>query len=143
MNAIYWLGLFIILLVIEIISLGLTTIWFSAGALVAFVAAMAGTGAGIQWVLFLTISIVLLVVTRPLAMRFLNKDRAKTNAQSLVGEHATVVEEVFNLQGQGKVIVNGMEWTARTVDDGERIATGEVVTILSISGVKLIVQKLQ
>ena len=141
MNPILWLILLIILLVIEAISLELTTIWFAGGALAAFIAALAGADVVVQVVLFLAVSIVLLVFTRPVAMRYLNRNKTPTNAESLIGEQAVVTQTINNLMGRGVVLVNGMEWTARSQENSEMIEKDTIVRILRIDGVKLIVER--
>ncbi len=134
-----WLAALIILLIVEVITLGLTTIWFAGGALIALVAALCGAPFWLQITLFIIVSVVLLVVTRPIAMRYWNKDRIKTNADSLVGQTALVIEEIDNLKAKGAVSVNGLEWTARTADNTV-IEKDKVVVIKEIQGVKLIVE---
>ena len=141
MNPILWLILLIILLVIEAISLELTTIWFAGGALAAFIAALVGADVVVQVVLFLAVSIVLLVFTRPVAMRYLNRNKTPTNAESLIGEQAIVTQTINNLMGRGVVLVNGMEWTARSQENSEMIEKDTIVRILRIDGVKLIVER--
>lgn len=141
MIALYWLIAFIVLLIIEAITLGLTTIWFAGGALVAAVAAMAGAPLFIQIVLFFAVSLVLLFATRPLAVRYFNKDRVRTNAESLVGTKGIVIEPIDNLKATGLVQVKGQEWSARTAADGVTIEEGAVVTVREICGVKLIVEE--
>ena len=136
---IFWLVLFVVLLVIEIATMGLTTIWFAGGALIASIAAMLGAPLPVQIVLFILVSVVLLIFTRPIATKYFNKGRTRTNAEGLIGQEAVVITEIDNLNGKGRVSVRGQEWTARTEDDSEVIATGEMVTIKAISGVKLIV----
>ena len=86
-------------------------------------------------------SILLLVITRPIAVKFFNTERQKTNAESLIGECAVVTEEVDTLQAKGTVVIRGMEWSAKTDDSDETIDAGEVVVIEGIQGVKLIVRK--
>ena len=137
----FWLIVLVVLVVIELLTMGLTTIWFAGGALVATIAAVFDTPPFIQVILFLLVSVVLLFFTRPLAVRYFNKDRVRTNAESLVGRQAIVISEVDNLQGTGQVNVGGMEWSARTRIDGVRLPAGTVTTILGINGVKLIVEE--
>ena len=72
-------------------------------------------------------------------MRFFNQDREKTNAESLIGKTAVVLERIDNLMGEGKVCVEGQEWTARAVD-GIAIPQDARVEIMDISGVKLLVK---
>lgn len=141
METIFWLVLFVVLLLIEIITMGLTTIWFAGGALVAFVMAYAGAGLPVQIVAFLLVSILLLVLTRPISIRFFNQDRQKTNIDSLIGQKAVVLEKIDTLRGIGRAEVGGMEWSAKTAEAAGEIEAGEVVVIEDIQGVKLIVRK--
>lgn len=141
METIFWLIMFVVLLVIEILTMGLTTVWFAGGALVAFVLAYIGFGLPVQIIVFLLISIGLLVLTRPIAMKFFNQERQKTNAESLIGQKAVVIEKIDTLHGTGRAEVNGMEWSAKTDDADMIIEAEEVVIIEGIQGVKLIVKK--
>lgn len=140
MQMIFWIVLFIILLIIEIATMGLTTVWFAGGALIAFLAAYIGFGMIVQVVLFLAVSIALLVLTRPVAMKFFNQQREKTNAESLIGQKAIVIEEINSIHATGRAVVNGMEWAAKT-EESDVIPVDTVVLIKGIQGVKLIVEK--
>lgn len=140
MEALCWLLLAALFIVIEIISLGLTTIWFAGGAFVAALAGLAGVSLTIQVALFLIVSIILLVLTRPVAVKYLDSKTQKTNSEALIGQKAVVLQTIDNLKTEGQVKVNGMEWTARAKMDEMVIPEGEVVTILEIQGVKLIVE---
>lgn len=140
MEMIFWLIVFVILLVVEIATMALTTVWFAGGALAAFLAAYIGFGVVVQVLVFLIVSILLLVLTRPLAVKFFNQERQKTNAESLIGQKAIVKEEINTLQTTGRVEVNGMEWSAKT-EESEIIEADTIVMIKGIQGVKLIVEK--
>lgn len=140
MAMIFWLVLFVVLLVIEIATMGLTTVWFAGGALVAFLAAYLHLGVVLQIIFFLVVSILLLVLTRPIAVKHFNKEREKTNADSLIGQKAVVKEPINTVQAVGRVVVNGMEWSAKT-EGYDVVEAGEVVLIRGIQGVKLIVEK--
>ena len=137
---IIWLALTAVLLIIEIATLGLTTIWFAAGALFAFFAALLGMNQGIQIGVFVVVSVVLLFFTRPLAVKYLNTKTIKTNTEALVGKTARVIVDINNLKSQGQVVINGLEWTARSSDDTVVFKIGDAVTIVGIEGVKLIVE---
>ena len=141
----FWLIVLIICIGIEIPTMGLTTIWFAGGALVAIFAAIVGAPIWLQAVIFIVVSLLLLFFTRPIAVKYFNKDRVKTNVESMVGRQAMVISEINNLQGIGQVTVSGQEWSARSADERVNIAVGAVVTVVAINGVKLIVreQKLQ
>ena len=138
---IFWLVALVLFILIEIATMGLTTIWFAGGALVAVIASALGLPLVVQVVLFFAVSFVLLYFTRPMAVKYFNKDRVKTNAESLVGRQAIVISEIDNLQGIGQVTVGGMEWSARTAEAGVRLDVGSVVNIIAINGVKLIVEE--
>lgn len=138
---VFWLVVLVALVVIELLTMGLTTVWFAGGALVATVAALFHAPMALQVILFLLVSALLLFFTRPLAVKYFNKDRVRTNAESLVGRQAIVISEIDNLQGIGQVNVGGMEWSARTRTDGEKLPVGAVATVLAIDGVKLIVEE--
>ncbi len=138
---ILWLAALVVLIVVEILTMGLTTIWFAGGALAAVIAAGIGAPLVVQIVLFFAVSFALLYFTRPVAVKYFNKDRIRTNAESLVGKQAIVISEVNNLQGIGQVTVGGMEWSARATDNSVQLPAGSVVDIVAINGVKLIVEE--
>ena len=140
MAGIVWIVILIVMVIIEIITLGLTTIWFAGGALVAFIAGLLGAGIPLQVTLFVVVSLGLLAGTRPFAVKFFNKDRVRTNSESLIGATAIVLEDIDNLHATGQVQVNGLEWMARSADD-TWIGKGKEVLVQEIRGVKLIVKE--
>lgn len=139
MEVITWLIVAAILIVAEIISMGLTTIWFAGGALAAAVVAWLGAHWIVQLLVFAAVSVVLFVFTRPIAVKHFMKNIEKTNVESLIGKEGVVKQDIDNMEARGVVKLNGMEWTARSVD-GTGIAAGNVVVVKEISGVKLIVE---
>ena len=139
METIVWLGIFLVLLVLEIISLGLTTIWFAGGALAAFAAALLGANIIIQAVLFLVISLVLLFVPRPIAVKYFNNNLAKTNVENVIGKTAKVSRQIDNVNSLGEAVLEGETWMARS-ENNEIIAEGTLVTVVAVEGVKLIVR---
>ena len=141
MEPIMWLILLACFLVVEAITVGLTTIWFAGGALIAAIASGLGAGILIQWLLFLIISLVLLIFTRPLAVKYMNKGVPKTNVNSLIGERAVVIQRINNLEQTGQVRINDIEWMARTSSDEVTIPEHAIVTIEDVQGVKLIVKE--
>ncbi len=143
MDMIIWLVLVAVLLGIEAITVGLTTIWFAGGALVGLLAALLGAGPWLQTGLFLAVSFLLLLFTRPAAVRLLNKKTEKTNVDALVGRTAVVQETVDNLAETGVVKINGLEWTARSVQEDVTIPKDAAVRVLEVSGVKLLVEKIK
>lgn len=136
-----WLGLFILLLVIEIITVGLTTIWFAAGALAALAANVLGANLIIQIIIFLAVSVVLLIFTRPWAEKHLNRKRVRTNYEREIGKVIRITEKVNNLDQTGKSVVDGQEWTVRSRNDSDIFEAGTLARVVAVSGVKLIVEK--
>lgn len=140
---VYWLGLFILLMIIELATMGLTTIWFAAGSLAALVLSLFDVALPIQIIVFLAVAVILLIWTRPIAMRYFNQNRTRTNVESMVGKTALVTKTIDNIHSEGKVNLNGMEWSARASRDTDVYQKDEIVQVIEIQGVKLIVEKLQ
>ena len=138
---IVWLVVLIVAIGIEVGTLGLTSIWFAGGALIAVIAAAFSLPIWLQILLFLVVSLLLMVFTRPVAVKYFNKDRVRTNVESMIGRQAIVISEIDNLQGIGQVTVGGQEWSARSEDDKKHMDVGTVVDVVAVSGVKLIVRE--
>ena len=139
MDPFVWLAILAVLLVTEAITTGLTTIWFAGGALVSAVASYLGAGLVTQLILFLGVSLVLLIFTRPVAVKIMNKDVTKTNANSLIGKKAVVIQTIDNLAQTGQVRISDIEWMARSASEDVVIPENTVVIVKEIQGVKLIV----
>ena len=136
---IFWIAMLVILIVVEAVTAQMVTIWFAAGAAGAIVAELLGAQVWLQWVVFVAVSAITLVATRPL-VRKLTKTRVQpTNADRCIGQTAIVVEDIDNIEGKGQVHVNGIVWTARS-SDGSVFKKDERVTVEKIDGVKLIVK---
>ena len=129
-----WAVIIAVLLLIEALTQGLTTIWFAAGGLAAL-----GLDLWIQIGVFAGVSLLMLLLTRPIAVRYLNTKVVHTNADSLIGKEAVVIERIDNIQGTGAARIEGKEWTARSVRPEQTIEAGEIVMVRSIEGVKLMV----
>lgn len=136
---IMWLVLLIIFAVSEAVTVGLTSIWFAAGALAALVAALLGGPLWVQITLFLAVSLLCLAAVRPLARRHLNSRVEPTNADRVIGAEAQVTEDIDNIHGKGAVVIRGMTWSARSQDGGP-ISAGTMVKVLRIEGVKVFVE---
>jgi membrane protein implicated in regulation of membrane protease activity len=129
------------MIIAEIVSLGLTSIWFAGGALIAALISYLGGHWALQLVCFAAVSAVLLIFTRPLLAKHMMKSNEKTNVESLIGESAVVKERIDNLKSEGVAVINGLEWTARSADDTV-IEAGSRVEIVEVKGVKLIVKNI-
>ncbi|NLL73048.1 MAG: NfeD family protein [Clostridiales bacterium] len=137
-NSIAWLILLAVLILIEFVTLGLTTIWFAGGSLVAFIVSLFYDNLFVEVILFLVVSLALLFFTRPIVKKYFNTTRVKTNYAAVIGKEAMVTTTINNINGTGIARVNGQEWTARSVNDTV-IEKGTKVIVEDISGVKLMV----
>ena len=140
---IVWIVVIVAMALIEAATMGLTTIWFAGGGIVAAVVAALGAPFIVQLIVFAVVSVALLYFTRPIALKAFNKTRTLTNSEGLVGKHAYVTEEIDNIKATGKVKIDGMEWTARTEKDGTVISVGALISVISIEGVKAIVEEVK
>ncbi len=135
---VFWIIALVVLVVIELATVGLASIWFALGAVAALIAAALSAPFWLQTVLFLAVSLISLVLTRPLAVKWLAGRRAATNFDRVLEMTGVVTEEIDNYAATGTVRVDGKEWTARS-EDGRVIPAGSVVRPRYIDGVKLIV----
>ena len=138
----FWLAVIILFLVIEMITVSLVSIWFVGGALAAFLAAYFTDTMWIQVVAFLAVSVVLLVLLRPLARKLSvkQKDQMVSGAKAMIGKQAIVTEEIDSVHAKGAVQVNGQYWTAKTKLFEDKIPKDTSVDIIDVDGVKLIVR---
>ena len=133
-----WLVVLIAMLLVEASTVSLTSIWFAAGALVALLASLLGAPVWLQIVLFLAAALALLLLIRPISVRYFGKKGVKTNVESLIGKDAVVTEDIDNIEGRGEAAVDGVVWTARMKEKEGKCSKGSICIIESIEGVKLI-----
>lgn len=139
-HVIFWAVLTVLLIASEIATVQLVAIWFGAGSLAAFVSSFFGIPFYIQVIIFIAGSILLLLLTRPLVRRFLHSKKVHTNADSVIGRECVVKESIDNVAGSGRVYVDGLTWSARSVDDKVTFSEGQACIVTEIQGVKLIVK---
>lgn len=135
-----WLALLILFVVAECLTVGLVSIWFAGGSLIAMILAMAGAGIGWQIAAFLIVSAVLLIISRPFVKKYLMNKKVQTNYQSVIGEVAKVIETIDNYNQTGAVFADGKEWTARATENAVVMEKDSLVKVLAVEGVKLIVE---
>ena len=136
----FWVIVAAVTLVVEIISLGLSSIWFTGGAIVAAVVGYLGGPLWLQIVLFIVVSTVLLLTIRPFAAKKLRLGEEKTNTDSLIGRTEKILETVDNNAGTGKLKIGDVDWRAVS-DDGSVIPAETLVKIVRIEGTKLFVKR--
>ena len=133
-----WLGAAVVFIIIEALTMGLTTIWFALGALISMVLAFLNLPLAWQILLFLIVSSILLLFTRPVAVDKLKIGKIKTNAESLVGLQGFIVKAI-SAEEKGQVKVRGQIWTAAAAED-EELQENEKVIVEKIEGVTLYVR---
>ena len=138
---ILWIGVLVAAIVIETMTMGLTSIWFSGGALAAMIVELLKGSISIQVIVFLIISLILLFYTRPIAVKHFNQKREKTNLDTVIGRTAVVSIPIHNLKETGQVMLEGKEWTARSTDSSKQIEKDALVKVVAIRGVKLMVEE--
>lgn len=136
----FWFGLAVLFTIIEVFTFGLATIWFALGALLMMLLSPLPIPFVWQILIFLVISSLLLIFTRPIAIKKLKVGREKTNTDSLIGAKALVVKEITEFE-KGLVKINGVEWSAQSIDS-KKIEKGATCIIKVIEGVTLVVEKL-
>lgn len=140
MSSIWWLLLFVLLLLFEVITVGLTTIWFAAGAFITYIVTLLGADLEIQVSIFFLSSIILIIFIRPITAKYLKVEPVQTNIDSYIGQTAKTIADINNLQSEGAALIHGQMWTARSIRDELIIPAGTIVTVREICGVKLIVE---
>lgn len=139
MMTVIWIAAIIVFGIAEAATAGLVSIWFVAGSIAALIACELGAHLWLQFVLFLTVSILALIATRPLARKMLDKTITPTNADRVLHHKAKVTEVIDNENATGAVYIDGKTWSARS-DDGSVIPVGEMTTVVRMEGVKLFVK---
>ncbi len=138
-HVLFWIVALVIFLVVEAVSAGLVSIWFAAGALAALICAALKGPLWLQAIWFVVVSGVTLILTRPLVKKYVNGKSVATNADRNIGRSAVVTEKIDNLAGAGTVKLDGVLWSARSVNDAP-IEEGATVVVREIQGVKLLVE---
>lgn len=137
---IFWGVIFVITLIAEIASMQLISIWFTVGSVGAFIAAMKGVGFAGQLGIFVAISLVLLLATRPLLAKLRVNQEPRTNADKNIGETAVIIEEVNPALGTGRARIGGVDWIAVS-ETGEILPAEAIVTVTRVEGAKLFVRR--
>ena len=140
-NVVLWIVIMVLLLVVEALTMNLTTIWLAVGALASIFFTLAGAGGVMQFGVFVVVSAVMVFFTRPLVKKYVAGKYQKTNSDSLVGRTARIIEPVNNSLETGTAFLDGKEWTVRSEVDGEVFNEGDIVVVREIEGVKLIVAR--
>lgn len=136
-----WIGIAIVMGIIEASTAQLVSVWFVLGGLAAAASCIFTDNVFMQIAVFLIVSIASLLATRPFVKKITKFGKTKTNLDSTVGKTAVVTSDIDNRISEGAVSVGGKVWTARSAD-GSLIPKNSNVKVISIEGVKLIVEKI-
>lgn len=137
-----WLGVIIASIVIESISYDFVSIWFGVGGIVSMILAIidSTTKLTINWAVqlgvFVGVSLILVIIARPIMKKYLKRNDTKTNIDTIVGKHGVVLDAI-SVDGRGTVKVDGVIWTAVANED---IISDEKIEVLAVEGNKLIVK---
>lgn len=137
-----WVIFFVILMILEVITYALVSIWFALGTLVALALYKLGYSVNIQIIGFLISSLVFFLGTKPFINKFLDFKKVKTNINDLIDREGIVIEDICNDSFKGAVKVYGKDWTARSTT-GENIEKGSKIKVNKIEGVKMYVSQVK
>lgn len=138
----YWIGWLILAVVLagaELATIQLVSVWFALGAVAAMLVSLTGVPIVVQLAVFTIVSCLALLLSRPLASRIIHSRKTHTNADAVIGMRGFVTQDIDNAHETGRVMVNGLSWSARSAHD-EPLCANTCVKVLRIDGVKLIVQ---
>ncbi|WP_303919088.1 NfeD family protein [Treponema berlinense] len=140
----FWLSVMVVCVLIEALTLALTSVWAAIAALIMIFVSQTGLPFKWQLLLFLVLTIALIVTTRPFAVKKLKLGKNKTNVNSLVGQEVLVVKKISPFQKGEVKAKNGVIWTAQNADpqSSSEIPEGTVCTIEKIDGNTLSVKPL-
>lgn len=124
--------------VMEGVTVQLVSIWFVIGSVAGLIAAFCGVPFYLQVIISIVVSVLALIITRPLVKKKITAKVQPTNADRYIGMEGTVIEDIDNLNAVGQVKVSGQVWTARSSSD-EIIKKDTIIVVDKIDGVKLIV----
>lgn len=136
---IVWIILIVVFAVIELATVGLTSIWFAGGALAALLCYAVGLGEVWQFLIFVAVSLILLIFTRPWALKYFRPHLVRTNYEQALGENVCITEDVDNIKGTGTAVYKGQEWTARAYEDSRIFEAGSIAKVKEIRGVTMYV----
>ena len=137
-----WIGFAVIMAVCEAFTSQLVSIWFVLGAVSATVTTIFTPSIPIQSAVFLVVSLVALLVTKPIVKKLKDKKGiVSTNADRLVGKTGVIISDISETHTVGQVKVEGEIWTAKS--DCAPLVKDEKIKVLAIEGVKLIVEPVE
>ena len=133
-----WLIAAGVLAAAEASSLTFVLIMFAGGALAGAITAAVGGGVLLQCIVAIVATLALLGGVRPIARKHLTASPGTaTGPEALVGQQAVVLSEVD--AQDGRVRLNGGEWSARAFDERQVLPAGTIVRVMKITGATAVV----
>lgn len=136
-----WTVVLLISVIIEAITIDLVSIWFGVGAVAALICEALGLSQVLQVVIFTIVSVTCIIISRPLAKKYLRGNTIKTNLDRVIGKHCLVTETI-TADTKGEVKVMGTLWSAVSLDN-IKIEAGQYAEVVSIEGAHVIVRKIE
>lgn len=134
-----WLIIAVILSIVEMNTSALVSIWFVVGSVFAFGVSFITSNIFMQLLVFIIVSGLCILISRPLATKMLSRQRTPTNVDRIVGKKG-IVEEMIKPDEKGRVKIDGLSWLAQS---NEYIDKGEQIIVKEIIGVTLIVESVK
>ncbi|HAX02115.1 MAG TPA: NfeD family protein [Acholeplasmataceae bacterium] len=135
----FWLALFVVALLVEIMTADMISIWFALAAIPSFIIALIDGSIVWQIISFIFFTAVLLILTRPVVKKYLKTNEIKTNVDAMIGITVKVIKDITP-NDVGRVVVRSLDWAAVSK---ETIVVGEFARVLDVDGNKLIVEKIE
>lgn len=141
-SAIIWLVLLVLFILAEAATVTVVSLWFAAGSLVALIVSMLNGPVWLQIVLFAVVSGVLLWILRPVIKKHFTPKLTRTNIDAVIGSTGVVTVAIDNAMAQGTMLINGMEWSARSAT-GKSISVNTLVRVERVEGVRVFVSPVE
>ena len=136
----FWIVSCVLFTLLEAFTQQFVSIWFLSGSVVAMIASYLGFNTEVQWILFVVVSLITLIAFRPMVKKFVQGEIIPTNSDSNISKLAIVIGEFDQVKKEGRILVNDMDWAAKSLDD-MAYKKGEKVIVERIEGVKCLVRK--
>lgn len=141
-TVIFWIFIAIVMGVVEGATLALVSVWFFIGAVAAAITATITPSVLVQSIVFVVVTAIMLVATRPIVKRLTKNGFTPTNADRIIGREAIVTKAIDPIEGTGQVNIGGQIWSAKS-ENHVRIEKDGIVTVTNIAGVHAIVQPIK
>lgn len=138
-----WIAVIVVSVICEAATAALVSIWFLPAALISLVLSFFEVQVWVQTVAFFAVSIMSIIAFHSVFKKHISRSKkTATNVDIIIGEKAVVTERIDNISAVGAVKVKGQYWSAKSTNDDVSFDVGEIVEVVSVSGVKLVCRKI-